>query len=230
MIKKFQFKKIKDLISGSSIIFVAICVGFLSLEPTISSAIEDQFTVTQSVTAEISIYSPASNVTMSGSIAGISGGTATGQTQVVILTNNNTGYTMTVVASNTPAMRGNGYSGTITDYAPASTGIPDYSFVAPTSGNSKFGFSVSASTTADLAQKFKDNGSSTCNTGSTDTSASTSCWMGLSTTATSTMVTSSYTPNSGSTSTLFFKVQIASNSNVIEDTYVATATLTATMN
>jgi hypothetical protein len=219
---------VKDIVSLSVLAMLGVGVGFISLEPSIGSAVEDQFTITQSILGELAFATPATDVTMNGSIAGITGGTSTGGTQVVVYTNDSSGYTMTIKASSSPAMQGISQGGTIADYTSASASIPDYSFSVPT--GDEFGYTISASTTADLAQKFKDNGSNTCNTGSADTTGFSTCWFGLSTTATSTIVRSTATAASGSTSTLYFQLRVNANSSLPEDTYRATTTLTATTN
>jgi len=202
--------------------------GFLMAEPRLGMAIEDQFTITQTITSEISFATTAADVTMTPSLGGLTGGTSNGTTTVVVVTNDSSGYTMTIKASSSPAMQGNTQGGSVADYTQASTYVPDFTFSVPT--GEEFGYSVSASTTADLAQKFLDNGSDTCNTGSADTSGTASCWYSLSTTATSTIFRSSETTVYGSTSSVYFKLRINSGSAVPEDTYVATTTLTATTN
>jgi len=177
---------ISKAIATSLFVTLAAAFVFVVVEPALIAAVEDQFKVSQTVTAEIAFTTSAADVTMNGSIPGITGGTAYGTTTVVVTTNNNSGYTMTITASSSPAMQGEAQGGTIADYTPASAGVPDFTFSVPT--GSEFGYSVSASTTADLAQKFLDNGT-TCNTGALDTSGNASCWTGLSTVATSTIVT-----------------------------------------
>lgn len=221
-------KYVKECISGALILNLAFAVMFVMAEPTIGNAIEDQFIVTQVVNSEISFATTASDVTMTPSLGGITGGTSNGTTTVVVLTNDSSGYTMTVTASSSPAMVGDVSGSTIADYTPAAPGVPDYTYSVPTSA--EFGYTVSASTTSDLAQKFKDNGSNTCNTGSADTGGAASCWYGLSTTATSTIVRSTPTSASGSTSSMIFKLTINSGTGVTEDTYKATTTLTAVTN
>ncbi|MDQ3089928.1 MAG: hypothetical protein M3Q24_02120 [bacterium] len=204
-------------------LFLAVLIPVL--EPQLANAVEDQFTVTQSVTGEISFLTPAADVTLP-SIPGLTGGTSLGQTQVVVTTNDSSGYTMTIKASSSPAMQGNTQGGNIPDYTSASASIPDFAYSVPT--GAEMGYTISASTTADLAQKFLDNGSA-CNTGAADTTGSTSCWYGLSTTATTTNVRATATPASGATTTIFFQLKINAGS-VVEDTYTATTTLTATAN
>lgn len=221
-------KIIRECVILAVILNLALGAGFILAEPTISRAIEDQFTVTQAVTAEISFSTASADVSMTPSLGGVTGGVSNGTTTVVVLTNRNTGYTMTIKASTSPAMRGNVSGATIADYTPAAAGIPDYTYSVPS--GQEFGYTVSASTTSDLAQKFLDNGSNTCNTGSADTGGAGTCWYGLSTTATSTIVRNTATSASGSTSSVVFKLTINSGSIVTEDTYNATATLTAVTN
>lgn len=202
-------------------------IFYLGLEPQIGQTAADQFIVTQTITEELSIKTPATDVSMSPSIAGISGGSSTGNTSIVVLTNNYTGYNMTIAASNSPAMRGNLTGSTaIADYTPATNGTPDYAW---SNNAQEFGYSVSAASTSDLAQKFLDNASA-CNIGAADTGGSTSCWYNLSTVATSVVNRTVITPVTGATTTLYFKVYLAANSFVPEDIYTATSTLTVTMN
>lgn len=174
------------------------------------------------------------DVVLAPSLGGITGGTsdnsgADPSTGTTVTTDGAAGYELYFKASSSPAMQGNTQGDSILDYTPAAAGIPDYAYSVPT--GEEFGYTVSASTTADLAQKFLDNGTDTCNTGSADTSGSASCWYGLSTTATSTIVRNTETSASGSTSSVVFKLTINSGTGfVTEDTYNATATLTATIN
>lgn len=224
MIKKIN---VRQSIAASFFITLTLAFGFGIIEPAVIRAVEDQFTITQAITSEISFVVSTNDVTM-GSIAGLTGGVSYGSTTVRIFTNDNSGFTATIKASTSPAMDGNNTSGTIADYTPATAGIPDYAYSVPT--GEEFGFTVSASTTSHLAQKFLDNGSNTCNTGSSDTNTSATCWMGLSTTATSTLVTNTFTAASGATSTIVFKTTVNSGSALPEDTYVATTTITATTN
>lgn len=208
---------------------IVLALAFVIFEPAISAAIEDQFTITQSITAEISFLTPSTDVTMGPSIAGITGGTSNGGTQVIVLTNNATGYNMTLTASSSLGMIGNGQGGTIPAYIPTATGVPDFNFTTP-ANRARFGYTVEATTTNDLDQSFKDNGSNTCNTGSTDTANS--CWLNASTTAETIINRSSATTASGATTTIKFRVVVNASPlpAIPQDTYVATTTLTATVN
>ncbi len=226
MIRKIN---LRQAIATSFFITLTLIMGFGFFESNILRAVEDQFTITQTITSEISFVTTTNDVTMSGSIAGLTGGVAYGSTTVRIFTNDNSGFTATIKASTSPAMDGNTTSGTIADYTPAVAGVPDFAYSVPT--GEEFGFTVVASNTPDMARKFKDNGA-VCNdpAATLDTNTSATCWMGLSTTATSTLVTSTFTAASGATSTLVFRTTVNSGSSLPEDTYVATTTITATTN
>ena len=93
----------------------------------------------------------------------------------------------------------------------------------------RFGYSVEASTTADLVQAFKDDGAN-CNTGAGDTANS--CWLNASTTAFTIVNRSTATVASGATTTIKFRVVVNPNPvpTIPDDAYVATTTLTASAN
>lgn len=208
----------------SLVALTAAAVFFLSFEPIVShsATATSVFTVSQTITGEISFLVNASNVTMNGAINGLTGGTATGSTFAVVQTNSPTGYTMDIsFGSSSPAMVGVLGSTGIRDYAASST--PTFVFSASTSA--VFAYTVSASNTPDIAAAFLDNGS-TCGVGSTDTANA--CWRGP-TTTTVRIVSRSTSAASGATTTVQFRVNVPNNPvpSVNADTYTATATLTA---
>lgn len=224
---------------GGAIIMVLglILVGFPIIEPVITSgaATSTQFTVTQEVTSEISFAEEPADVTMSPALGGISGGNSYGSTTVRVVTNNALGYNMTLISSSTASghsMHGNSQGGYIPNFGGTATSVPEYSFTVA-ANSAAFGYTVSASTTADLDQQFLDDGSSLCNiSGGSDTSSGT-CWVQASSSAARTIINrSTETSASGSTSTIAFRVTINSNPTpaIPEDFYVATMTLTATTN
>jgi len=203
---------------------------YVVLEPSISSAVGSQFTETLSVTSEISFLTPASNITLSPAIAGLTGGEANGATQVVVLTNNASGYNMTLTASSSVGMLGNAQGGNIPAYVPTVDGTPDFAFSTP-ANKARFGYTVEASTTADLVAAFKDNGSDTCG-GANVTDTANSCWLNASSSAFQIINRSSETLDSGATTTIKFRAVISANPSpaIPQDTYVATTTLTAVVN
>ncbi len=225
-------KKIIKTIEQSTIALLMLALMFLVVEPAVSSSASatSQFTETLTVTSEISFLTPGSNIVMLPNIPGLTGGTANGQTQVRVLTNNATGYTMTMTASSSLGMIGNTQGGNIPAYVQAG-GVPDFTFVDATAGTAgKFGFTVEASTTADLVAAFKDNGSACGGAGVADVVDK--CWSGVTTTPITIVNRSTFTPSSGATTTIKFRASVGSNPNPIipEDTYTATTTLTATEN
>jgi len=236
--KKINFHAIvsefKKSIMGAVAISLIVALLIPAVEPAIGFAAttEDrQFTITQNITGDVSFVTAPTNITMSPDLGGISGGTSNGQTQVVVRTNNTTGYTMTITASSSNGMEGNATAGTIPALVTATPGLPDYAFSSGTIGANKayFGYTVSASTTADLNISFKDNGSVCGGAGTLDTTGF-DCWLAATTTAKIIAGTTGVTD--GSTTTLKFRVVINANPSpaIPEDVYVATTTLTVTAN
>lgn len=203
---------------------------FLIFEPTLSSAITDDFTVTQQITNEIAFVVAANDVTMVGSIAGITGGYATGTTQTVVRTNNPTGYKMTLHFATTSSGHAMIASSTayINNYTPASPGTADYFWQDnPAGASAEFGYTVANATTGEVGQAFKSDGS-TCGTSTLETADR--CWMNPSTTPQ--VIVNSVAPNNGSTTTIKFKVAVPNSPSPALPAayYVATGTLTATNN
>ena len=212
-----------------------LATAYVILEPTVSrgQAASDTFEVTQTITGEISFLVIAADVTMVGGINGLTGGYATGTTYAVIQTNDPDGYTMTIrfPFATTTGMDGDTTATFINNYTPATPGTADFAWVDNASGGaSEFGYSVSASTTADVAQAFKDNGA-VCGGGGTLDDID-KCWLNGSTTAQTIISRTSGAAATGATTTIRFKVSVPNNPSpsLDADTYTATATLTATNN
>ena len=223
----------KKFVLVRSILSLALAVpvtfiSFAAAEPAVSNAVTDVFTVTQTITSEISFTATAADVTMDGSIAGTSGGSSFGSTQFTVSTNDSAGYNVTIEADSDPALAGDTQGDDIANYTETSSGVPDYTYSVPS--GEEFAYSVSASTTADLDQSFKDNGSTTCTTGSADTGGEASCWLGFDALNAETIINRSSEAPTGATSTVFFRVTVNSGSTLVEDTYTADVTLTAVTN
>lgn len=220
-------KKLFNLILESCVAVFSLVLLYIVLEPAITKG---AFTVSQSVTTEIAFLTPANNITLTPSIDVSVGGQASGQTQVVVKTNDHLGYSMTITASSSLGMIGVASS---TKYIPAyvtgTAGVPDYDFNVP-ANSAYFGYTAEASTTSDLAQSFKDT-AGVCNSVSGGDTTD-KCWIGATTTAYTVVNRSSATSLSGATTTLKFLVVINSNPSpgIPNDTYVATTTLTAIAN
>jgi hypothetical protein len=227
-----MIKNLITLIRHGVIGTLILAVVFITIEPAVSlgATATSQFTISQTVTAEIAFATTASNVIMSPTLGGITGGTSNGATSVAVKTNNLTGYNMTIMASTSSGMQGVASS---TNFIPAyiSTvpGVPDYTFSSETN-SAGFGYAVNATTSTDVAQLFRSAGSTPCNTGAVTSSSA--CWLAATTTAVTIINRSTPTPSTGATTTLSFRVVIGANPSPVipNDTYVATTTLTATTN
>jgi hypothetical protein len=231
--KKYMIKLINSSVRQGFTALLIVAVLFLLAEPAISlsaTTATSQFTISQTITSEVSFSTPASNVILSPSLGGITGGTSDGGTQVIVQTNDHLGYTMTLTASSSLGMIGNASSTNyIPAYATSSSFAADYNFNVPTN-RAYFGYTVEASTTSDLPALFKDNNAGACGTGSNDTANA--CWVGATSTPLTIINRNYQTPASGATTTLKFRVKIMPNPSPVipDDTYVATTTLTATVN
>ncbi|MDO8575668.1 MAG: hypothetical protein Q7R78_03145 [bacterium] len=159
---------------------------------------------------------PPSDIVLSPSLPGMTGGTSDGSGVVSVSTDNFAGYSITINSSSNPSMTTTGAS--IADYVPSS-GSADFDMDVP-SGNSALGFTSEG---VDIVQKFKDNGS-ICNTGSSDNTDA--CWTGLSTTLQSVSMSSSPNYPLSTDTTLKFRVKIGSGSVQKSGEYTATTTIT----
>lgn len=209
----------------SIVVIALLCGSFFVLEPNISYALDSTpFRIRQTITDETSFLVQPTNVTMSNTISGLTGGTATGTTQFVVRSNNASGYYVEIDYfdnAGAHAMRGDEDGGEqIRDYF-LGAGTPTFNLTASTAA--QFAYSVHSSTTADTAAAFKYSGS-TCNSGSTNTAGK--CWKSPSTSPVQ-VVSRTSAATTGATTTLYFKVNVPSSANPIPtaQTYTATATL-----
>lgn len=160
---------------------------------------------------------PAGNVTMSPSIGGLSGGISNGSTSFTVITDNSAGYQVTLESSTSPALQS--ATDSFADYVPAGA-VPDYTFTNLDTASS-FGFTPEG---ADIVSKYKDNGSNTCGTGSSDTADK--CWDGLSTTAEIIVSRPNQNQTAGTVTTLKFRAESGSEHVQQDGNYTATATVT----
>lgn len=158
----------------------------------------------------------ASNVTMSPSLGGLTGGTSNGSTSFIVTTDDPAGYTATIQASSSPALHD--ATDSFADYIPAGA-APDFSFTYA-AASSTFGFSPKG---ADITARYQDN-TSACGTGSSQTAGA--CWDGLSTSPKPFLSRTSNNTPSGSTITLNFRAGIGTSRDQTNGTYIATTTVT----
>ncbi|USN88111.1 MAG: hypothetical protein H6779_01540 [Candidatus Nomurabacteria bacterium] len=213
----------------SFVIITFVAATFFVAEPRVGQAVDSNaFTIKQTITGEISFLVQPTDVTMSGSINGVTGGTSNGTTTAVVTTNSSTGYTMSIAFTDNGtdnAMVGDAYAGTsIHDYT-ASSSEPTYGFYTA-STSAVFAYTATADNASDVDQSFQDNGAGSCNT--SGSSNPLTCWMEPQTTGFQ-IINRSSAATTGATTTINFRVYVPNSpSPTIEtDTYTATATLTA---
>ena len=219
----------QSLVSATLIVSL-LFAGFMLAEPKISHGQVDTatFRIRQTITDESSFLVDPVNVTMNGSIAGLTGGNASGSSRFVVKSNNASGYYVEIAYFDNAgayAMRGDKDGGAqLRDYGGDVTGQPSYNFTASTAA--QFAYTVNSSTSADTDPSFKTTGASApCNSGgSTQTYGK--CWKSPVTTAFR-IVDRTTSAVTGATSTIYFKVSVPSGANPIPvaQTYTATATL-----
>lgn len=219
-------------IKQGSIATLVIAGIFVLLEPAISYG--NQITISQTVTAEVAFATVASDVVMSPSIGGITGGTSNGSTQFAITSNDVAGFRVTVQATTSDGrMVGNASSSnSISGYTTSVPGVPDKTFAVNNASGSAFGYTVDATTTTDVPASFKYTGS-TCGGAGATNGGLTYCWIAATSTP-YTIINRSMPTFNGipASSTIAFRVMINANPNptIPNDTYVATTTLTAIAN
>lgn len=164
----------------------------------------------------ISVSSPT-DVTLSPSFGGISGGTGNGSATWKVTTNNLAGYQMDIKASTTPALKAGSYS--FLDYVPAGA-TPDYDWSVAASA-SEFGYSVEGSHTVGT---FLDDGSGVCASGSGNVADQ--CWLGFSTSDEAIATSASPNDPSGTDTIVKFRAEAGNQRMQQDGDYTATITVT----
>ncbi len=163
----------------------------------------------------ISISSPLD--AQIASINGLTGGANESSISWLVTTDSPAGYSMTVAANTTPALKS--IQDSFDDYSP--TGVdPDYNFTNP-ADSSSFGFSPEG---IDVTARFKDNGS-ICNSGSLETPAR--CWDGLSITPKQIAQGSSSNMPDGIVTSVRLKAESGTNHIQVSGQYNSVITVTA---
>jgi len=231
---------IKRVLGLTTIITLISFVSFMVMEPQSASAVPDTITVSLNVTSEISITSPL-DVTLLPAMAGMTGGSASGDATWTVKTSDSSGFGLTLKEADAAyalvgAVQGDSFSDYIMT-AQAST--PDYEWTIIDS-QALFGFSVVAGTAADTVGSFLVLGAGTaCGVGGANTTAPEKCWRGFSgTTEISIINRLSETDFAGQAEKVIFKAQLYNADSVpndvdgfvAEDSYTTTITATATTN
>ena len=209
-----------------------LSILFLMLEPMVTRAVAsdvETFRIRQTITDESSFLVPPVNVTMDGSLNGVTGGNATGTTYFVVQSNNAAGYTVEIAFFNNGgpnAMIGDATdSEAIRDYNEFGAGT-DPTFAFTPSSSAQFGYTVYSSSTLDTAAAFLYDGGNLCNNGGTLKANVNTCYMEPLTSG-FTIVDTDAAAVTGATTTLQFRVNVPSGAVPVPtaETYTATATL-----
>ena len=214
-------------LTASCITVSLLFAAFFIAEPAISHGQADTstFNIRQTIVDETSFLVPPTNVTMAGSINGVTGGQATGTTQFSVISNNTAGYYVEIAFQNnfTPSAMIGAVSGNeaIRNYGGDLAGQPSFGYTA--SGSAQLAYTITSLTTSDTDQSFLNN-SSACNAGSTQTANT--CWKAPSTSGFR-IIDRNSAAITGATSTLTFNVTVPSGADPVPtaETYTATATL-----
>lgn len=219
-----QNAKRSAVLGLASVLVFAFLFGVLEPQVTHSQVDTSEFIIQQTITAESSFLVEPADVTMNGSINGVTGGQATGTAQFVVQTNNASGYYVDIAFFNngtSEAMLGDiTASEAIRDYGGDVTGEPSFGYTASTAA--QLAYTVTSSSTLDTDQSFFNNGAA-CNTGALQT---TPCWKSPDTGAFR-IVQRNSAAVTGATSTISFNVSVPSSAVPVPqaETYTATATL-----
>lgn len=166
----------------------------------------------------LAVSTPA-NVSMSPEINSTGGGTGNGSTSWTITTDSSGGYSLSIRSSTAPALKS--ATDSFPNYQPVVNGTPDYNFRTG-AGADFFGFTPEGS---DITSLYKDDGISSCNTGSSDTTDK--CWDSILTSdKTFANGTSSNHPT-GTATTVKFRAYVGSSITKTAGSYTATIIVTA---
>lgn len=172
----------------------------------------------QQMQANFISLSISNNILLGPDLPGITGGTSTASTTVVVTTDGVGGYELSIAASLSPAMQGS--EGVIADYAPTGL-VPDFLFIVPASA-AAFGFSPAG---IDRAVRYR-SAFGICGSGTDDIAQT--CWDGFSSTTHQVIaVGSGGNQPLGTPTTIYFQVGIGSGATILPGSYIATTTLTA---
>jgi len=230
----FKSNPITSAIALTTLAAYVLFTMYVLSEPSIANgqaSDSGQIVVTQEITGEIALTIASTSIRMDGAIAGVTGGSSTGTTSANVISNNATGYNLTIDFEDSVAMQQDAGAGFIDNYNPSTGGgNGDYN-MSVGAGEAAFAYTVSG-IVADIEDRFKNDGAGDC-TGTTNSDEG-FCWYNVGTGDATSAVTlvdrSTATASTGATTTINFQVRVGSGSSLEEGFYTATSTITATEN
>lgn len=215
----------KKILSITLAINLILCGSYMFFEPEVMKAATTGLTdVSLTVTGEVSV-SCSSTASLAPNIAGQTGGTATSTFTCTTITNNTTGYTLTIKKSQ-KLMITDAADQRFDDYSTNSTST-DYTWSTVASGAEEFGFSIyNCASSTDVTSRYLNNGTD-CNEGGTTLTAW-RCWDAIPTTPTTRAVLSrsTATPVAGIAVEFGLQAQASSSNNLTSGSYTTTTTVT----
>ena len=207
------------LLSNSNNYSLEDTAGEIGTGPSGSSNINVRAGYQQMDDSAIISVQASGTVTLSPSFDNLTAGTASGQSGVVVVTNNTAGYNLYLQTAASPALTSSNDS--FLDYTPAGSN-PDFSFTAPP-GNKAFAYSPEGS---DISNRFRDDGVS-CDTGSSDTTDN--CWDGLTTNPVTIATSNSLNSPNGTYTTIKLKAGVGNGATAKAGTYSTSLIFSAVM-
>ncbi len=205
------------LLSTSTSYSLQSSLSGLSSETSTSSSYSIRSGHLQMATAYLAVSAP-SNVSMSPAIYTSGGGVGNGSASWMVTTDSSGGYSLSIKASTAPALKS--ATDSFANYTTQVAGVPDYTF-AEGAATDFFGFSPEG---ADIRSLYKDDGTASCNTGSSDTANK--CWDSVTTSNKIVAIRSSPNHTTGTLTTIKFRAGAGSLIHKIAGSYGATITLT----
>lgn len=204
-----------------------------------AAGVANQVVVTQNVVSEITITAPV-DILMNPDIPGMSGGMSSGNVYWDVITNDTSGYNMTIQSVGSPALRS--ATASFADYSVLAAPAPDAAWTVA-AANSAFGFTVevpvidplgadTGPTNADGdAPLFLDDDDAdlSCGDGAAN-SATNNCWLGLTGAPVQIVNRITDTGLGGERIPLTFRAEVGASHYQQEGAYTATIMVTATTN
>jgi len=217
----------KRIILSTLALSVVAFTAYVFFEPAAAAAADDVFSVSLTVTSEISITDSSSGAITMLPAMNMTQQNASGSSTITVKTNDHSGYTLSFKESAPNGLTANAGANYFTDMA---TSTPT-AYTEQSASVMKWGFSAFG---GDVLTTWNVGGAATAcgSTANADffTSDTALRWAGLYTTATTTNNRSSQTPSAGVTTVLCVVAEYGDSIYAPNGSYTASLTATATLN